>query len=121
MVPISEIRSIAVAGFLVTGMSVLLTNTLVPAALVLLGPRIDLGRLPLTPKLDAHRAARTGNRWRQWGKMIVAHPWLALFVAGTPFLLLPWQGRRLDTRLPPRELLPQPPGPPHPLPPLRPL
>src|SRR5260221_12279351 len=79
-------------------MSVLLTNALVPAALVLLGPRIDLGRLPFTPKLDAHRGARTGNRWRQWGKMIVAHPWLALFVAGTPLLVLALQVRRLDTR-----------------------
>src|SRR5271155_3274623 len=105
-VPISEIRSIGVAGFLVTGMSVLLTNTLVPAALVLLGPRIDLGRLPFTPKLDGHRAARTGNRWRQWGKMIVAHPWLALLVAGTPLLLLAWQVRRLDTSLPRGDWLP---------------
>ena len=68
-VPISEIRSIGVAGFLVTGMSVLLTNTLVPAALVLLGPRIDFGRFcPLLQKLDAHRAARTGIRWRAVGK-----------------------------------------------------
>jgi putative drug exporter of the RND superfamily len=106
-VPISEIRSIGVAGFLVTGMSVLLTNTLVPAALVLLGPRIDLGRMPFTAKLDAQRAARTGNRWRQWGKVIVAHPWLALFVAGTPLLLLAWQVRRLDTSLPRGDWLPQ--------------
>src|SRR5580700_8858799 len=106
-VPISEIRSIGVAGFLVTGMSVLLTNALVPAALVLLGPRINLGRLPFTPKLDAHRAARTGNRWRQWGKMIVAHPWLALLLAGTPLLLLAWQVRRLDTSLPRGDWLPQ--------------
>ena len=106
-VPISEIRSIGVAGFLVTGMSVLLTNTLVPAALVLLGPRIDLGRMPFTAKLDAQRAARTGNRWRQWGRVIVAHPWLALFVAGTPLLLLAWQVRRLDTSLPRGDWLPQ--------------
>src|ERR1700733_8383304 len=106
-VPISEIRSIGVAGFLVTGMSVLLTNTLVPAALVLLGPRIDLGRMPFTAKLDAQRAARTGNRWRQWGKTIVAHPWLALLVAGTPLLLLAWQVRRLDTSLPRGDWLPQ--------------
>ena len=106
-VPISEIRSIGVAGFLVTGMSVLLTNTLVPAALVLLGPRIDLGRMPFTAKLDAQRAARTGNRWRQWGKVIVAHPWLALFIAGTPLLLLAWQVRRLDTSLPRGDWLPQ--------------
>jgi putative drug exporter of the RND superfamily len=106
-VPISEIRSIGVAGFLVTGMSVLLTNTLVPAALVLLGPRIDLGRMPFTAKLDAQHAARTGNRWRQWGKTIVAHPWLALLLAGTPLLLLAWQVRRLDTSLPRGDWLPQ--------------
>jgi RND superfamily putative drug exporter len=106
-VPISEIRSIGVAGFLVTGMSVMLTNTLVPAALVLLGPRIDLGRMPFTAKLDAQHAARTGNRWRQWGRTIVAHPWLALLLAGTPLLLLAWQVRRLDTSLPRGDWLPQ--------------
>jgi RND superfamily putative drug exporter len=106
-VPISEIRSIGVAGFLVTGMSVLLTNTLVPAALVLLGPRIDLGRMPFAAKLDAQHAARTGIRWRQWGKTIVAHPWLALFLAGTPLLLLAWQVTRLDTSLPRGDWLPQ--------------
>ncbi len=106
-VPISEIRSIGVAGFLVAGMSVLLTNTLVPAVLLLLGPRINIGRMPFTPKLDAHRAARTGKRWRRWGKVIVAHPWLALLVAGTPLLLLAWQVRRLDTSLPRGNWLPQ--------------
>jgi RND superfamily putative drug exporter len=106
-VQISEIRSIGVAGFLVAGMSVLQTNTLVPAVLVLLGPRIDFGRLPFTPKLDANRAARTGNRWRQWGRVIVAHPWIALFVAGTPLLLLAWQVRGLDTSLPRGDWLPQ--------------
>jgi RND superfamily putative drug exporter len=105
-VPISEIRSIGVAGVLVAGMSVLLTNTLVPAVLALLGPRIDIGRMPFTPKLDANRAERTGNRWRQWGKVIVAHPWLALFLAGTPLLLLAWQVRRLDTSLPRGDWLP---------------
>jgi RND superfamily putative drug exporter len=105
-VPISEIRSIGIAGFLVAGMCVLLTNTIVPSALAWLGPRINIGRLPFTPKLDANRAERTGVRWRQWGKMIVAHPWLALFVAGTPLLLLAWQVRRLDTSLPRGDWLP---------------
>jgi RND superfamily putative drug exporter len=51
-VPISEIRSIGIAGFLVAGISVLLTNTLVPAVLGLLGRRINIGRLPFSPKLD---------------------------------------------------------------------
>jgi RND superfamily putative drug exporter len=106
-VPISEIRSIGVAGVLVAGMSVLLTNTLVPAVLALLGPRINAGRLPFTPSLDSHRAARTGNRWRKWGKVIVAHPWLALVLAGAPLLLLAWQATHLDTSLPRGNWLPQ--------------
>jgi RND superfamily putative drug exporter len=106
-VPISEIRSIGVAGFLVAGVSVLLTNTLVPAVLGLLGPRIDAGRMPFTPKLDAQRAARTGIRWRRWGKVIVAHPWLALLLAGAPLLLLAWQATRLDTSLPKGDWLPE--------------
>ena len=106
-VPISEIRSIGAAGFLVAGMCVLLTNTVVPAVLALLGRRIDAGKLPFTPKLDSHRAERTGIRWRQWGKVIVAHPWLALVLAGTPLLLLAWQVTRLDTSVPKGDWLPE--------------
>ncbi len=106
-VPISEIRSIGVAGFLVAAICVLLTNTVVPTALALLGPRIDLGRLPFTPKLDQERAARTGVRWRRWGRVIVAHPWLALLLAGAPLVALSWQARRLDTRVPAVDWLPR--------------
>ena len=106
-VPISEIRSIGIAGFLVAGLSVLLTNTLVPALLALLGRRIDIGRLPFTPKLDANRAATIGVRWRQWGKVIVSRPWTALVVAGTPLLLLALQVRHLDTSVPQGDWLPQ--------------
>jgi len=106
-VPISEIRSIGVAGILVAGMSLLLANTLVPAVLALLCHRIDAGRLPFTPKLDARWAERTGNRWRRWGTIIVAHPWLALSLAGAPLLLLAWQATRLDTSLPRGNWLPK--------------
>jgi len=105
-VPISEIRSIGVAGFLVAGISVLLANTIVPAVLALLGRRIDAGGLPFTPKLDAQRAARTGNRWRKWGRVVVAHPVLAILFAGAPLLLLAWQATRLDTSLPKGNWLP---------------
>src|ERR1700683_2742003 len=105
-VPISEIRSIGIAGFLVAGMSVLLTNTLVPTLLGWLGPRINFGQLPFTPKLDADRCASTGKRWRQWGTVIVAHPWLALLVAGIPLFLLAWQIRGLDTSVPRGDWLP---------------
>jgi RND superfamily putative drug exporter len=105
-VPISEVRSIGVAGFLVAGTSLLLANTLVPALLAALGPRINAGRLPIIASFDEHRAARTANRWRRWGKVIVAHPWLAIFLAGAPLLLLASQAARLDTNVPGGDWLP---------------
>jgi len=106
-VPISEIRSIGVAGVLVAATSVLLTNTLVPAVLSCLGKRIDFCKLPFTPKLDAHRDEVVGVRWRRWGKLIVAHPWLALILAIAPLLVLAWQVRHLDTSVPRVNWLPQ--------------
>ncbi len=106
IVPISEIRSIGVAGCLVAGISVLLTNTLVPALLAWLGPRIDLGRMPFTPKLDAGSSERSGVRWRRWGTLVVAHPWRAILLAGVPLLLLAWQATRLDTSVPQGDWLP---------------
>ncbi|MGO9086166.1 MAG: MMPL family transporter [Candidatus Sulfotelmatobacter sp.] len=105
-VPISEVRSIGVAGVLVAGMSVLLANTLVPALLAALGPRINAGRVPFIASFDEHRAARTADRWRRWGKVIVAHPWLAIFLAGAPLLLLASQAARLDTNVPRGDWLP---------------
>ena len=105
-VPISEVRSIGVAGFLVAGTSVLLANTLVPALLAALGPRINAGRLPFGATLDGHRAERTANRWRRWGKVIVVHPWLAIFLASAPLLLLASQAARLNTNVPRGDWLP---------------
>ena len=106
-VPISEIRSIGIAGFLVASVSVLLTNTLVPAVLALLGPRLDWGRMPFTAKLDPRRVEQSADRWRRWGRLIVAHPWLALLLAGAPLLLLAFQARHLDTSVPQGDWLPQ--------------
>ena len=105
-VPISEIRSIGVAGFLVAGTSLLLATTLVPALLAALGPRINAGRLPIIANWDRYRAARTENRWRRWGKAVVAHPWRAIVLAGTPLLLLAAQAARLDTNVPRGDWLP---------------
>jgi len=105
-VPITEIRSIGVAGFLVAGMSVLLSVTFVPALLAVLGPRINAGRLPIIASFDEHRAARRVERWRRWGKAVVAHPWLAIILAGTPLLLLASQAAHLSTNVPGGDWLP---------------
>src|SRR5579863_4996382 len=105
-VPISEVRSIGLAGVMVAGMSLLLAITLVPALLAILGPRINAGRVPFIASWDEHRAARRADRWRRWGKAIVAHPWLAILLAGVPLLLLAFQAARLDTRVPRGDWLP---------------
>jgi len=105
-VPISEIRSIGVAGFLVAGTSVLLSLTLVPALMAALGPHINAGQVPFLKSLDAHRAARTENRWRRWGKVVVAHPWPAIILAGAPLVLLASQAARLSTNVPGGDWLP---------------
>ena len=105
-VPISEVRSIGLAGVLVAGMSVLLANTVVPALLGALGARINSGRVAVIASWDEDRAARTANRWRRWGKVIVAHPWLAILLAGAPLLLLASQAARLDTDVPNGDWLP---------------
>jgi putative drug exporter of the RND superfamily len=106
-VPISEIRSIGVAGFVVAGTSVLLANTLLPAGLALLGTRIDAGalssrrkRLNPDPSMDAR------NGWKRWGCAVTSHPWIALVLAGVPLLLLASQAARLNTELPRGEWLP---------------
>ncbi len=51
-VPISEVRSIGVAGLVVAGASVLLATTLVPAVLALLGPRIEAGGFRFLKKFE---------------------------------------------------------------------
>ena len=106
-VPISEIRSIGVAGFVVTGTSVLLAITLLPAGLALLGKRIDAGGVWFIRKrLQAKSSLNSGEEWRRWGCAVTSHPWTALVLAGVPLLLLAWQGTRLSTDLPRGDWLP---------------
>lgn len=105
-VPISEVRSIGVAGFLVAGTSVLLANTLAPAVLAMLGTRLDAGRMPFAGRLCSNDDGPSARRWRSWGRTVVAHPWLALGLASAPLLLLASQAIQLDTSLPRGDWLP---------------
>ena len=106
-VPISEIRSIGVAGFLVAGISVLLTNTLVPAVLACSVRGLMPAECPLLQRWMRSGPHAPGTRWRRWGKVIVAHPWLAFSLAGAPLLLLAWQASALDTSVPKGNWLPE--------------
>jgi RND superfamily putative drug exporter len=106
-VPISEIRSIGVAGFIVTGTSILLANTLLPAGLALLGKRIDAGGLSFIKKrLNVSPSSTGAEGWKRWGRAVTSHPWKALVLAGIPLLLLASQATRLSTDLPRGDWLP---------------
>jgi RND superfamily putative drug exporter len=99
LVPLGELRSIAIGGVLVVVTSVAFACTLLPALLVSLGRRIDYGRLRA-------RGVSSGDRWRRWGGWVTRRPALVLVVAGLPVVTLALQARRLSTEVPRGDWLP---------------
>ena len=100
IVPVNEIRSIAVGGLLVIFVTVLLATSLLPAILSLIGPRINAGRIG---RLSLGLAS---DRWRRWGRFVCAHPVAVLVFASAPLALIAVQARRLSTDLPRGDWLP---------------
>ena len=105
-VPLAELRSIAVGGLLVVLSSALLAVTLVPGLLASLGARVDVGRLPWPARSAEHVAARRATAWHRWGTWVARRPLRTLLLAGAPLVLLAWQARRLEPRLPRGDWLP---------------
>jgi RND superfamily putative drug exporter len=108
IVPSSELRSIGIAGLLVTVLSVILCTFILPWVLGLLGHRVNAARVRLpfrrfkTP--DSQREA--SERWVRWGSIITNRPWTALLVAGVPLLILGFQARRIAPGIPDHDSLP---------------
>src|SRR6476646_821021 len=50
VIPVNELRSVAIGGLLVTAVSMLVATTLLPVALATLGSRVDAGRLTRRPQ-----------------------------------------------------------------------
>ena len=62
LVPLAEIRSVAIGGLAVTALSVAVAATLLPAVLAVLGARVDAGRLPrLVPARSPGGRGRGGR------------------------------------------------------------
>ena len=101
LVPLDEIRAIAVGGLLVTTISALIAITLVPAALAICGARLELGRVGRLAAADG------GTWWARWARVAVSHPRIVLALGALPVCALAWQATRLDTRLPRGDWLPR--------------
>jgi RND superfamily putative drug exporter len=107
-VPISELRSIGIAGLLVTVLSVMLCTFILPWVLGLLGHRIDAARVPLPARRFKTRESlcAASERWVRWGSIITRRPWTALLVAGIPLLILAFQARKISPGVPDHNSLP---------------
>src|SRR5579863_10530936 len=106
-VPISELRSIGIAGLLVTVLSVMLCTFILPWVLGLLGHRIDAARVRRAKKSETRESlCAASERWVRWGSIITRRPWAALLVAGVPLLMLAFQGRRISPGVPDHNSLP---------------
>jgi putative drug exporter of the RND superfamily len=107
IVPISELRSIGIAGLLVTVLSVVLCTFILPWVLGLLGHRINAARVRLPGKLfRTQECSRDANeRWVRWGSIVTTRPWVAL-IAGIPLLLLAAQAWKIAPGIPDHDSLP---------------
>jgi len=105
-VPISELRSIGIAGLLITVLSVMLCTFILPWVLSLLGHRIDAARVRLRARRfkTQESLCAASERWVRWGSIITGRPWTALLVAGVPLLMLALQARRISPGVPDHSL-----------------
>jgi putative drug exporter of the RND superfamily len=108
ILPISELRSIGIAGLLVTILSVILCISVLPWVLSLIGHRINAARVRIPERRlkPRHNPGAASKRWLRWGSIVTRRPWLALLVAGIPLLILASQARRISPGIPDRDALP---------------
>jgi len=99
LVPLDEMRSIAVGGLLAVCFAMLLSVTLLPGLLASAGRFTDLGRWP-------GARSTSGSAWRRLGAAVVLRPVLVLAAAVLPTLALATQGLRTSDRLPEAAALP---------------
>ena len=103
LTPLTETRSVGIAGLLVVAVAVLLATTLLPAMLSLLGRNID------RPRWLARRLAwyHRPHIWERWARSLSRHPYRALVIGGTIIALLTLPALKLRIGLPSRHWWPE--------------
>jgi RND superfamily putative drug exporter len=94
--PTSETRSVGIGGLLVVSSAVLLSVTLLPGALSLIGRAID-GPRWLARRLAWYHAP-TG--WERWARWLGHHPWRALILGGVLVTVITWPLTHIKIGLP---------------------
>jgi RND superfamily putative drug exporter len=91
--PVMETRSVAIGGVIVVSIAVLLSVTLLPGVLAILGRAIDAPRA-LAKRLAWYHAP-TG--WERWARRLATHPWRALLLglAAAAVVIWPLTGIRI--------------------------
>jgi RND superfamily putative drug exporter len=84
--PVMETRSVAIGGVIVVSVAVLLSVTLLPGVLAILGRAIDAPR-GLAKRLTWYHAP-TG--WERWARRLGAHPWPALLLGLATAAVVIW-------------------------------
>ena len=84
LTPVSETKSVGIAGLVVVALAVLLSTTLLPAILAVLGRTID------RPRWLAQRLAwyHRPQIWETWARSLSRHPYRALAIGGAAIALL---------------------------------
>jgi RND superfamily putative drug exporter len=77
LIPSTIFRSLAVGAIFVVIFAVLAALTLLPAALSLLGDRVNWLKIPLVSRVQAAEASDRGF-WANAARGVMAHPWVAL-------------------------------------------
>jgi RND superfamily putative drug exporter len=93
LVPIETVASLGLAGALVVAFSIFYSMTLLPAALAILGPRVDALPVPFLRYRD--RDARQGL-WSWLATAVMARPWSVLLPVLALLLILGSPFRRIE-------------------------
>ena len=84
LTPLKEVKSVGIAGLVVVAMAVLLSTTLLPALLAIVGREIDRPRW-LARRLTWYHSPRA---WEKWARTLARRPARALVLGGTAVAIL---------------------------------
>jgi RND superfamily putative drug exporter len=84
LTPLVETKSVGIGGLIVVGVAVLLSTTLLPALLAMIGRDIDRPRW-LARRLTWYHSPRG---WEKWARTLSRNPWRALVLGGAAVAIL---------------------------------